>query len=228
MPRYDWLLLDLDGTVLDYTRAETDALHATLTGLGLAVDDALTTAYREINAAAWTAYERGELSPAELRVRRWRELIGRHGLDADAEATAQAYVENLAAGHVALEGALDAVEALACHHRIGVVTNGFASVQRPRMAASGVDRHAEVVVISDEVGHSKPDPAIFDVAFAAMGQPDRRRVLMVGDSLASDVAGGVAYGLDTAWVAPPGAAVPPADLTPTFRVAALSELVELL
>jgi 2-haloacid dehalogenase len=226
--RYDWLLLDLDGTVLDYHRAESDALLATLTGLGLTVDDDLVAAYRQINAAAWAAYERGELSPGELRVRRWRELIDLHGLDADPVLTATAYVDNLAAGHVALDGAMAAVEALARDHRIGVVTNGFASVQRPRLAASGLDRHAEVVVISDEVGASKPDPAIFDVAFAAMGDPSRDRVLMVGDSLSSDIAGGIGYGLDTAWVTSPGTPPAPPELAPTHRIGSLTELVDLL
>ena len=131
---------------------------------------------------------------------------------------------------------MEAVADLAVRHRIALLTNGLADVQRPRLAAAGVAEHAEVVVISDEVGAAKPDVAIFDAAFARMGSPDRREVLMVGDSLTSDIAGGTAYGLDTVWIAPdevelPGMVGPggrSGPNRPTHRIPSLRDLHRIL
>lgn len=113
--------------------------------------------------------------------------------------------------------------------RVAFISNGLSDVQRPRLQASALAEAAEVLVISDEVGAAKPDTAIFDAAFARMGGPAREAVTLVGDSLTSDVAGGVAYGIETVWVAP--AEVPGPEEgspAPTHRIASLHELPPLL
>ena len=91
---------------------------------------------------------------------------------------------------------------------------------------SGIDRHVEAVLVSDEVGADKPDAAMFDAAFAAMGDPDRARTVMVGDSLASDIAGGNAYGLRTVWIRGGDYGNDPdQQVSPTLTVDRLAELV---
>jgi FMN phosphatase YigB (HAD superfamily) len=83
------------------------------------------------------------------------------------------------------------------------------------------------VIISEEVGAAKPDPAIFDATFERLGHPRRAEVLLVGDSLTSDIAGGRGYGLDTCWFNPTGTARP-ADATSTYEIRHLNELAGLL
>jgi 2-haloacid dehalogenase len=75
-------------------------------------------------------------------------------------------------------------------------------VQRSRLARSPLERYFADVVISEEVGVSKPDAGIFDVAFEGMGHPEKKDVLIVGDSLTSDMRGGIEYGIDTCWFNP--------------------------
>lgn len=227
---YAWLLFDLDGTLLDYVAAEAAALSATLVAAGLEATGTVTADYRRINAEHWAALERGETTQARLRVARWEDLLALHGsMDIDPSEIADVYVRHLAAGTQLLADAPAVLADLASDHRLALITNGIADVQRPRVAAAGLTDHTDVLVISDEVGAAKPDAAIFDAAFAAMGDPRRDEVLMIGDSLSSDVVGGLAYGLDTVWFNPEGDVVPAgSDVRPTHEIGRLTELPPLV
>jgi 2-haloacid dehalogenase len=122
---------------------------------------------------------------------------------------------------------LDADGTLFDYDRSEIVTNGLAEVQRPRLAASAIGPHIAGIVISEEVGSAKPDGGIFRAAFEAMEGPSKRDVLMVGDSLTSDIAGGRDFGIDTCWFN--RAALPRScDVEPTFEVARLHELLEIV
>lgn len=228
-----WVLFDLDGTLFDYHRAETDAVASILQSLGLPSGEDGLARYRRINRDHWAALERGETSAAQLRTQRWSDLLAElaphRGRTIDLEALATGYLQQLAAGSHLLPGAEQVVAQLGRSHRIGFVTNGLADVQRPRLASSPLADAGEVVVVADEVGAAKPAAAFFDAAFAAMGQPRRSLVTIVGDSLSADVAGGRAYGLTTVWVAP-GTATDPDDpaLRPHHRIGTLEELPALL
>lgn len=225
-----WVLFDLDNTLLDYAAAELAAVTATLEEVGLAAEDAVLRAYRDINQRHWQALERGETTASRLRVERWRELLDAHGLSSvAAEQVAGRYIGHLAEGAYLLDGALEVVDEVARTHRVGLITNGLADVQRPRIRASGLQERAEVLVISDEIGIAKPDPAIFDAALTAMGSPLRGSVTLVGDSLTADIAGGRAAGLRTVWLAAVDAPDPEDDaVRPDHRIGSLHELPPLL
>ena len=232
---YGWVLFDLDGTLLDYAAAEAAALEATLVAAGLEPSPEVAADYRRINAGHWAALERGETTPDRLRLARWQDLFTEHDLsDVDPGEIADTYIRHLAAGSQLLEDADEVMTDLARDHRLALITNGLADVQRPRVESAGLTVHTSVLVISDEVGAAKPDAAIFAVAFEAMGGPDPSDVLMVGDSLTSDIAGGHAYGLDTVWFNPEGARnvrpedVLPDAVRPTWEIARLRELPPLV
>lgn len=228
---YGWVLFDLDGTLLDYAAAEAAALEATLIAAGLEASPEVAADYRRINAGHWAALERGETTPEQLRLARWQELLAEHGLlDRDPSGIADTYIRHLAAGSQLVEDADEVMADLARDHQLALITNGLADVQRPRIEAAGMTAYTSVLVISDEVGAAKPDAAIFDVAFEAMGGPSPGEVLMVGDSLTSDIAGGHAYGLDTVWFNPEGGRnarpedVLPDGVRPVWEISRLTEL----
>ena len=227
-----WVLFDLDGTLLDYDAAEAAAVTATLTAGGLRATPELLASYRRINADHWAALERGVTTAARLRVERWEEVLDLHEADArvDPGALAEHYLGVLCTGSELIEGALEVVTAVAATHRVAFITNGLADVQRPRLAGSPLSNAADVVIISDEVGAAKPDPAIFDAAFAAMGWPRHDQVVMVGDSLSADIAGAAAFGLSSVLVRGSGADVPPPGdgPQPTWIIDDLRELPPLL
>jgi 2-haloacid dehalogenase len=226
-PTYQWLLFDADDTLFDYVAAEAAALRATFLDHGLPYDPATLATYQRVNRAAWREFEEGRITQVMLRTQRFEHLFADLRVTTDIGAFARAYLEHLGRQAQLVDGALEVVRALARTHQLAIITNGLADVQRPRLAASAIRAHVAALVISEEVGAAKPDRAIFDAAFARMGMPSPSEVLMIGDSLSSDIAGGIGYGLDTCWVNPRG--LPGrADLAPTYEVRHVTELPALL
>lgn len=224
-PPYAWILFDLDGTLFDYEHAELVALDETFRSLGLEPSDELVERYRRINGSLWRDYEQRAVSQAELRVERFLRFLLETSVPASAHKVAELYQDRLGRQTRFLPGAEQLLDELDGSHRLALITNGIASVQRPRLALSGLDRRFEVVVISEEVGAAKPAPEIFDAAFAAMEQPAKDDVLMVGDSLSSDIDGAAAYGLDTCWFNPAGRPAATENATAiTYTIDSLDQL----
>ena len=200
--RYDWVLFDVDGTLFDYDAAEAKALAGAFSAFGLPYAPATSAVYREINARIWEAFERGEIAQSVLRWKRFALLFEALGLQADPAGFSARYLELLALGSDLMPGAEETVRALQGRVGLHLITNGLREVQRSRFARSSIGGCFSGMVISEEVGASKPDGRIFDVAFEQMGRPPRERVLIVGDSLTSDIRGGNDYGIDTCWFNP--------------------------
>lgn len=201
---YEWVLLDADGTLFDYDRAEGYALERTLQDFDLPFDEETVETYRRINGALWLNFEAGKVEAERLKVLRFERLLNaiNAGARVNPAAFSSAYLGHLGECAALIEGATRAVRVLHTRARLALITNGLKEVQRSRLAKSGLEPFFEAVIISDEIGVSKPDPAIFDVAFLRMGEPDRSEVLIVGDSLTSDMRGGYDYGIDTCWFNP--------------------------
>lgn len=227
--KYTWILFDADGTLFDYDKGEHDALSGTFAQFGLAFDPLYLGLYHAINDLVWRDFERGLTTQERLKTERFARLFAALGLkDApDAGAFSVAYLDNLGDCADLLPGAETVVNALRGHARLGLITNGLHAVQRPRLRKSPIGDAFEVVVVSEEVGASKPGAAIFDAAFALMGQPRKEEVLIVGDSLTSDIRGGSDYGIDTCWLNPTGRPRP-ADLNIRYEIHALEDLLPLI
>jgi 2-haloacid dehalogenase len=224
---YQWVLFDADGTLFDYDRAEATALRRTFAQMGQASRPGYVEAYRRINGQIWLEFEQGKISQERLRTRRFELLFEDVGIELSPETFSAQYLQNLAQGTDLIDGAEEVVQALYGWIGLMLITNGLQEVQRPRLARSALNGFFADLVISEEVGAAKPDPRIFDVAFEAMGHPGREEVLMVGDSLTSDMRGGVDYGLDTCWFNPKGRPRDP-DLDIRYEIQNLHELLSLV
>ena len=224
---YTWLLFDADGTLFDYDRAEATALEQAFAECGTQFDSACLNTYREINAHVWREFENGRITAERLRLRRFELLFEALRQPLTPAAFSPVYLRHLAGASHLIDGARDVVPALCAKYRLALITNGLRDVQRPRLTGSAIRDCFAEVIISEEVGAAKPDPAIFDAAFERLGRPLRAEVLLVGDSLTSDIAGGRGYGLDTCWFNPNGVARP-ADATSTYEIRHLNELARLL
>jgi 2-haloacid dehalogenase len=200
--RYKWLMFDADGTLFDYDKAEATALRRTFREVGCRYDPAFHGAYRQINAELWLEFERGGISQGRLRIERFERLFKAFDIGCDTQTFSACYLRNLAKGADLVDGAEEVIKALAKKVGLLLITNGLAEVQRPRFARSALQTYFADVVISEEVGAAKPRQEIFDVAFQRMGSPAKNEVLIVGDSLTSDMKGGSDYGIDTCWFNP--------------------------
>jgi len=224
--RYSWVLFDADGTLFDYDAAEEAALVASFARIGWTFLPEHSEIYRTINGKMWLELEEGTTTQQRLRVERFEKLFGAIGVNDDPVAFSNDYTATLATQTGLIDGADATVAALAAGARLMLITNGLAEVQRPRFAASSIRGHFEGLVISEEVGAAKPDPRIFDSAFARMRHPKKSEVLIVGDSLTSDIKGGNDYGIDTCWFNPSGCAVQN-GVEPTYEIRRIDELLDL-
>lgn len=206
--RYETILLDADGTLLDFSRSEREAVADVLLEAGLPAEDEVIDAYSEINDLLWKALERGEIQKSVLFWRRFELLLERFALEGDARVMAKRYMELLSKKGYLLEGALSLCRRLSEHCRLYIVTNGTEWIQRGRLADSGLLPYMQDVFISDRIGYPKPSVEFFKYVAEHISGFDCARTVIVGDSLTSDMAGGIAFGIDTCWYNPRKLPVP--------------------
>lgn len=221
--RYPTLLFDFDHMLFDSDESERQAYAYTMDQAGLADPDAHFGRYVAINRAMWRAVEAGDIQPGEVRHRRFEVFALDVGTDADPRTMADAFVDGLARFGDLYPGARELLDEVSADATLTMVTNGLSHVQRTRIERLGLDHYFESVIISEEVGVTKPRTEIFDLAADAVGQPDRSGMLMIGDSLTSDVAGGRAFGIDTCWYDRHEAG-PPTDGAPTHVARELADI----
>ena len=222
-PRYRWLIFDADGTLFDFHRGETVALQSTTDRYGISYSMHLHDVYAAISTDLWWRFERGEMPLERLRVMRFERLFSDLGIDLEPETFNDDFMEALGRQTQLLEGAEDVVRDLSARFRLLLATNGIAVVQRARFSRASIRKYFEDVVISDEIGVAKPQTEYMDEAFLRMGDPPKSEVLMIGDSLSSDISAGANYGIDTCWFNPDRL---PLDgfPKPTFTIEDLSEI----
>lgn len=225
--RYRWIVFDADETLFDFKHAEEVALARTFTDFGLTLSPEMLHTYQAISAVLWRKLEAGEMSWQRLKTVRFEELLSREGLDVDPSPISDRYIERLGREGRLLPDAEAVVRELAPRFGLLLATNGIAEVQRRRLGGSSIRPFFEDLLISEEIGVSKPAGEFFAEAFARMGQPERTEVLVVGDGLSSDIAGGAAFGLDTCWFNPLRAANDSA-VTPTYEISSLPELLDIV
>ena len=228
MPKkYEWLLFDADDTLLDFKLGEHRAITATLADAGLPTDDEVIATYSRINDNLWKMLERGEVTKDRLKVLRFTQFCEHYGFDCDGVALAESYVENLKKQTVLLDGAEDVCRALYGKYKMYIITNGIEAVQTARFGGCAIKEYFEKCYISDAIGVAKPKKGFFDAVAADIEGFEPSRALVIGDSLTSDIKGGVEYGIDTCWLNPTGKEVPDGtDIT--YVIGDIRELLGIL
>ena len=206
MPRFDILLWDVDGTLLDFIAAEKAAVQTLFREFGLGeCTDEMVERYSRINKEYWERLERGELSKPEILVRRFADFFASEGLDASkAPEFNEQYQVRLGDTVVVCYDSYELLSSLRGRVKQYAVSNGTVVAQTRKLRRSGFDRLLDGVFLSEELGYEKPATEFFGRVFAAIGEPDRERVLIVGDSLTSDITGGNRAGIRTCWYNPKG------------------------
>lgn len=225
--KYTWILFDADGTLFDYDSAESSAFKTTLERHGYdATPDSLKM-YQRINSRLFRELEMGQIKAKELRTKRFKLLFSQLNFKIDVNEFSRQYLGNLSKASRLLPGALETVKTLYSKCKLLIITNGIGEVQRSRLNASELKPYFDDVVISDEVGAAKPSKEIFDIAFGKMNMPAKKETLIVGDSLTSDMRGGVNFGIDTCWYNPLGMQNNQ-DFEITYEIQNLEQLINLV
>ena len=221
------LFLDLDDTILDFHKAERLAISKTFRSFGLAPTEAVLDRYHVINRQHWEMLERGEITRDQVLTGRFQVLFQEMGIPADPKEVAKCYEHNLGIGHYFLPGAKEALDALRGRYRLFLASNGTASVQHSRLTSAGLYPYFEQVFVSQDLGSNKPAKEFFDACAARIPGYDADKAMMVGDSLTSDILGGIRAGMRTCWVNPAHKQAPE-NIRPDYEIESLSQLPALL
>lgn len=202
MKKYEIILFDVDGTLLDFNAAQENALKMAFQNHNYELNDSVKAIYDEINHSLWNQYEQGNISKEEVIYSRFVKLFDRLSLEGDGVAFEDEYQDLLGQGHELIDGAIEILDILSKTHELYIVTNGVTRTQRSRLKASGIDQYMKDVFISEETGFQKPMKEYFDYCFERIPNISNKKTLIVGDSLSSDILGGNNVGIDTCWFNP--------------------------
>ena len=229
MSKYKYLLWDIDGTILNFEKAEKRAIRTLFEkfNLGECTDEMLSH-YIEINKKYWKLLECGEMEKERILVERFEEFFLKEGIRTDvASEFNKAYQLALGDTIAFNDDALDIIKAQKKNYQIIIVTNGTAIAQKKKLERSGLDKIADNIFISEEVGYEKPSIHFFERVIAKAGIDDVSHAVIIGDSLTSDIQGGVNAGIDTCWYNPKED-VNDTNLKPTYIIKNLHELCEIV
>lgn len=224
--RYDTLLFDADGTLLDFDRSEHAAMEKVFARHGYPYSEETLLRYRAINSRLWRAYEKDQILKPVIHMTRFEELFRELSIDGDGAAFNREYLDALAAEHFTMDGAEEVCQALSGRYRMYVVTNGVSHVQRQRLRDSHLEPYFSGLFISEEMGVQKPKRKFFELTAQAIPAFAPEQTLVIGDSPTSDVGGAQGFGLDVCWFNPAGRPTP--SPSPTFVIRSLRDLLSLL
>lgn len=202
--QYRWLLFDADDTLFDYLIAEEKSLQHAFELIHIPFNKEIAETYRTINHDYWAQFETGKIQLSDLRYRRFSDLFAFYAIESDPVSFSEIYLDCLGLVADLIPGVLDIVTRLSITHQMAIITNGITQVQYSRLSLSPIQTFFKHVFISEEIGISKPAAGFFDFVFQTIGNPPKGDVLVIGDSLSSDMTGGINYGLDTCWYNPRG------------------------
>ena len=222
------ILFDLDDTILDFKKSEAAALTETMLQLGLDPTPELIAQYSAINDGLWKQLERGEVTREVLLVRRFEVLFAERGIMGHSGDEAQRIYEYQLSQQVYfIDGAVDLLEKLYREFDLYIVSNGTAVVQDSRIHKAGLEKYFKKIFISQRIGYNKPHNAFFERCFDQIPDLVPDETVIVGDSLSSDMAGGIAAGIRTCWYSPKEKPLP-GNLKVDWIISDLSQLIEIL
>lgn len=226
--KYEVIIFDADETLFDFEKSERDAFKNTIPEFGIVYDENYhLKEYKEINTAIWKELEDGLITQKKLKVERFKRLSDRLNAGFDAAEFAKSYMKHLSYASFLFDESIDLVKSLHGNYKLAIVTNGLTDVQDRRIRRSTIAEYFEDIIISEEVEAAKPDPKIFEFALKNIKYVDNSRVLMVGDSLTSDIQGGINFGIDTCWFNPKKT-LNNMKIKPTYEIYNLMDLKDIL
>ncbi len=198
--RFDTILFDLDDTLIDFSGNEFKALEEATAKHGIELTEDMFQAYRMINRELWNNMEKGIYTKKEILSLRFDLFFVQTGTFGDASQLNHDYLIAMGRHAKKNDGIVETLEVLKeAGVRVALVTNGAEMAQKIKLAVTGLDDYFEDIYISDITGFAKPDVKFFGFVEEAMGGFDKSKTMIVGDGLASDIQGGINYGISTCW-----------------------------
>ena len=220
------VLWDVDGTLLDFKAAESAAIRSLFHEFGLGeCTDEMIHRYSKINEGFWLRLERNEITKDQVLTGRFEVFFEEQGIDPGlAPAFNRKYQPRLGDTIVYRDDSLNVVRSLQSRVCQYVVSNGTVIAQTKKLEKSGLGKLMDGIFLSEELGIEKPNAGFFDKVFEVIAPEDLSEVMIVGDSLTSDMQGGINAGIRTCWYNPEKRPLPE-EYRVDFIISDLHELI---
>lgn len=218
--KYQWILFDADETLFSFNSYL--GLRAMLVRYGIEFSEADYDDFQAINKPLWVAYQNKEITIQELQTTRFAKLAeqtGKDALDLNKELMAE-----MAIVSKPLPNVMEMLNTLYGKVKMGIITNGLEALQQKRLENTGTTKFFEIVVVSEVVGVAKPNAKIFEYAFEQIGDVAKSQILMVGDTLSSDILGANGVGIDSCWFNHTGENNT-TEIKPTYEITDIKQLI---
>ena len=221
------VLMDADDTLLDFVECERRAISRIAQYLGIDKIPQFCDDYHVVNDNIWKEFERGLLSVDQIAYMRFDRIFDMYGVRADSKKVSELYKEYLSQEAILLDGAREFLDKSYREFRLFIITNGITYTQQRRFELANLNHYFEAIFVSEQIGSRKPQKEFFDYVKSHIEDYDDSRTIVVGDSLTSDVAGGVGAGLPTVWLNVHRKPFK-GDIQPTYEINDFDDLYRLL
>ncbi len=202
------IFFDLDDTIWDFEKNSERILSELFEEKDLKnklQNDFYTyfTAYKKKNGELWQLYNSKKITKDELRKRRFHETFLQFGYD-DFDLSwfiSESYLQRSPYGKELKKGAIELLETLQKNYKLHLITNGFKEIQHIKLKQCDLGKYFDLIIISEEIGHNKPNIEIFRAA-ETQGKTTQKECLMIGDNFDTDIQGAKNAGWQTIWYNP--------------------------
>lgn len=219
---YTTLLFDVDDTLLDFKQDSKNAFKLMCDALNINYSTILYDNYLQINKERWLAFEQGLIGREAVIIGRFEELFLKYSINFDPKAANDLYFECLGAQCKKMKYAQEVIEQLANSYDLYIITNGVKAAQDSRLELSGFKKYFSDIFISEELGFNKPDPNFFSSIAPKLQEKALNKILIIGDSITSDIQLGLNVGIDTCLLSNN------ASNKATYSIKSLCELLNIL
>lgn len=224
--KYDFILFDADDTLFDFQKTAEKCFSETCKKLGVPYKEGYYEIYHKINQGYWDLFSLGKVDKSTLKKMRFVDFGKAIGYDIDADEFMPIYEGGLANISILYPDAIPTLEKVKeMGAKCYLITNGLANVQRGRLKLSGIGKYFDGIFISDEMGCSKPSKTYYDLVVSQIDYFDKKRALIVGDSLVSDIPLGIENGIDTCYLNHSGEEP---SLKVTYQIKTVSEIIDII
>ncbi len=219
------IFLDIDDTLFDFKAGQKVAFFKAFESLGYDCNEDIYRSYDVLNESYWKMFERGEITKERLIWERFEKLFEVLNINGSAYQAELAYQDLLGKQAIWIDGAEDGLKYLINKYDVYLTTNGYGATQRSRTQEKGIDKLVKDIYISEVIGSPKPTKKYFDFCVNS-ANASRERTVVIGDSLSSDMMGGINASMRTIWFN--YRRLPKTDLPVDFTVNTWREIYDIL
>lgn len=222
------VFIDIDDTLLDFSKCAQYAMSESFKDFGLQFERFMFPVFEEINAGLWHRLEKGEITKSDLYGKRWFTVLGEFGIThIDGHEFEKHFQKHISESAEKVDGAEELLAYLSSKYKIYAASNGPQEQQIKRLKKANLLEFFTDVFTSELLGVQKPDYAFFDACFGNLDNIKPDEAVLIGDSLHADISGGIKYNMTTIWFNKKNNGKL-SDIRPDFTVNSLTEIINIL